>query len=164
MNRLWIIMAVFALAGCSRPIEDLKEMPPKIQRSALAELGRDALVDALREVESKTPISFLKVDEGRVSPVQEVVQRATLFRSAVKKTIGHRFEGTIYNNALVANFKDFKVILYYDAANGSNISSEEFVIYRTVPAGSFDVFSVDVNRPDQTSSYRYAVTEAQRAN
>ncbi len=164
MNRLLIVLVVFALAGCSNPIDDLKEMPPKIQRSALAELGRDALVDALREVESRTPVSFLKVDEGRVSPIQEVIQRETLFRSAVKRTVGHSFEGTIYNNALVANFKDFKIILYYDAANGSNISSEEFVIYRTVSAGSFDTFSVEIDRPDQTSSYRYVVTEAQRAN
>ena len=164
MNRLLTVLVVSALVGCSNPIEDLKDMPPKIQRSALAELGRDVLIDGLREVESKTPVSFLKIDEGRVSPIEEVIQRETLFRSAVKRTVGHRFEGTIYNNALVANFKDFKVILYYDATNGSNISSEEFVIYRTVAAGSFDTFSVEINRPDQTSSYRYTITEAQRAN
>ena len=162
--RFITICAIFALVACSNPTEKLKEMPPKVQRSALAELGREALINGLREVESKTPVSFLSVDEGRITPIQEIIQRETLFRNAVKRTVGHKFEGTIYNNALVANFKDPKVIIYYDAANGSNISSEEFVIYHTVPAGSFDTFSVEINRPDQTSAYRYAITEAKRAN
>ena len=158
--RLITALAILTLFGCSDPTEKLKEMPPKIQRSALAELGREALINGLREVESKTPVSFLRVDEGRVTPIQEIIQRETLFRSAVKRTVGHKFEGTIYNNALVANFKDPKVIIYYDAANGSNISSEEIVLYRTIRAGNYESFSAEINKPDQTESFRYVVTEA----
>ena len=162
--RLITAIAILTLFGCSDPTEKLKEMPPKIQRSVLAELGREALINGLREVESKTPVSFLRVDEGRVTPIQEIIQRETLFRSAVKRTVGHKFEGTIYNNALVANFKDPKVIIYYDAANGSNISSEEIVLYRTIHAGNYESFSVEINKPDQTESYRYAVIEAVRVD
>ena len=159
---LFVLASIFI--SCSTPLEKLKELPPKQQRSALAEIGREALVNALREVEGQTPISFLKINQASVRPIEQVVQRATLFRSAIKKTVGHTFEGSIQNNALVANFKNLKVIIYYDAANGSKISQEELTVFQTIRAGKSVNFSAEINEPDQTSSYRYIITEAARAN
>jgi hypothetical protein len=153
-----------ALLACTSPSEKIKEMPPKQQRSALAEVGRAALVEALREIEGRTPISFLSIKQANVRPIEETIQRETLFRSAVKRTVGFTFEGAIENSALVASFKDFKIIIYYDAENGSNISSEELTVFKTIRAGGSETFRAEINQPDQTRSYRYVITRAVQAN
>ena len=162
MRHLAFLLTCVILFGCATPAEKLKEMPAMGQRNVLAELGRDALVEALREVESRTPVSFLRVENGKVKPIQEIVQRETLFRSAVKRTVGHKFEGVIFNDALVADFKDPKVVIYYVAENGSTISSEELILYRTIPAGKSEAFSAEIKRPDQTHSYRFQVIQGAR--
>lgn len=162
MRYLAFLFTCAVLFACATPSEKLKEMPASGQRNVLAELGRDVLVDALREVESRTPVSFLRVENGKVKPIQEIVQRETLFRSAVKRTIGHKFEGIIFNDALVADFKDPKVVIEYVAENGSKISSEELVLYRTIAAGESEVFSAEIKKPDQTHSYRFQVIQGTR--
>ena len=92
---------------------------------------------------------------------RETVQRATLFSSAITRIVGHKFKGRVENSALVTSFKDFKVYLIYMARNGSEISREEFTIYKTAAAGQSVNFNVEIDRPDQTDSYKYFIFEAE---
>ena len=162
--RFSVPMALLLAVSCQSPMEEIKSMPPAIQKSALAELGREVLVDALREVEGKTPVSFVEIEYPSVKPIRETVQRATLFSSAVTRVVGHTFEGKIVSSAMAADFKDFEVEIAYIASNGSEISRETFTIYKTCRAGEFESFEVELDQPDQTDTYKYLILGAEKAN
>ena len=157
-------IAVVVIAGCQSPSEELKAMPKEVQKSALAELGRDILVDALREVEVQSPISYISISNARVTPIRETVQRATLFSSAVTRVVGHSLSGVIESSALVASFKDVEIEVIYKASNGSEISRQSFIIYKTCLAGNNQSFEIELERPDQTTDYGYIVVNASRAD
>lgn len=76
------------------------------------------------------------------------------------RTVGYKLEGTIENSAMIANFKDIEIEIAYVAGNGSDISSETIKIFETVRAGDSNEFSIKVNRPDQTESFRYTLRSA----
>lgn len=159
-----IVFMVTMMAACQTPSEELRSMPEEVQRHALAELGRDILVDALREVEVKSPISYISVTNARVSPIRETVQRATLFSSAVTRVVGHSLSGVIESSALVASFKDVEIVVTYKASNGSEIARQSFVIYKTCHPGGSQNFEIELERPDQTTDYSYVVLNATRAD
>lgn len=164
LMRFSVPVALLLVASCQTPTEEIKSMPPAIQKSALAELGREVLVNALREVEGKTPVSFVEIESPSVKPIRETVQRSTLFSSAVTRVVGHTFEGKIMSSAMAADFKDFEVEIAYIASNGSEISRETFTIYKTCRAGEFERFEVELNQPDQTDTYKYLILGAEKAN
>jgi hypothetical protein len=163
-NYLLLTLSISILGSCQSPTEEINKMPKEIQRSVLAEFGREALVDALREVEGKTPVSYVEIEDSAVNSIRETVQRATLFSSAITRVVGHKFTGTIQSTALAADFKDFQIEVTYVASNGSDISSQDFTIYRTCRAGDSEPFEFLLDRPDQTSRYRYVILGAERAN
>ena len=164
LQRFSVPIVLLLAVSCQSPTEEIKSMPPAIQKSALAELGREVLVDALREVEGKTPVNFVEIEYPSVKPIRETVQRATLFSSAVTRVVGHTFEGKIVSSAMAADFKDFEVEIAYIASNGSEISRETFIIYKTCRAGEFEGFEVELDQPDQTDTYRYLILGAEKAN
>ena len=121
-------------------------------------------MSALREVEGKTPVSYVGIENGTVSPIRKTVQRSTLFANAITEVVGHKFSGTIRSTAIAANFKDFQIKLTYLASNGSEISSQNFTIYKTCRAGRSENFELKIERPDQTSRYTYLILGAMLEN
>ena len=161
----WITVISFCLfASCQTPSEKLKSLPEQDRRHALTELDRDVLIDALRDVEGKSPISYISVTNARVSPIRETVQRATLFSSAVTRVVGHSLFGVIESSALVASFKDVEIEVIYKASNGSEIARQSFVIYKTCHPGESQRFDIELERPDQATDYSYVVLNASRAD
>ena len=118
------------------------------------------MIDALRDVEGKSPISYISVTNARVSPIRETVQRATLFSSAVTRVVGHSLSGVIESSALVASFKDVEIEVIYKASNGSEIARQSFVIYKTCHPGESQRFDIELERPDQATDYSYVVLNA----
>lgn len=153
-------LVVLSFISCSSPAEKLKGLPAAEQQTAIVQCDREVILAALRQQESDAALSYLKVDQGRIRPIQEVAQRATLFQDAVMRNIGYKLDGIIENSALIADFKDIELEITYIAGNGSTINNESFKIYETVGAGQTEQFSIEINRPDQTESFRYSIKSA----
>jgi hypothetical protein len=158
-STLFAIIAII-LSGCTSLEDKINAKPAIEQRELLAEFDRESLIQAVGDIERSNPLRFLAIPSAGVRPIQEVVQRATLFQGAVKKIVGHKIQGSIVNSALVADYKDFKISLIYVAQNGSEISEEEFVVYTKVSAGTSAMFDVEITKPDQAKSYKYRVVGA----
>lgn len=139
-------------------------MSPDEQRFELAQLSTEVLIDALREREEQSPTNWVEIKNPNVTAIRETVQRETLFRSAITRVTGHKLNGRLQSESLVAEFKDFEIQIVYFASNGSEISREDFTVYKTCRAGKTQAFSVEIQQPDQTSSYKVLLLGAQPAN
>ncbi len=160
MKNAFPALLLLTFLSCSSPAEKLMGLSAYEQQTVIAQCDREVIIAALRQKESDASLQYLKVDNSRIVPIQEVAQRATLFQSAVMRTVGYKLEGTIENSAMIANFKDIEIEIAYVAGNGSDISSETIKIFETVRAGDSNEFSIKVNRPDQTESFRYTLRSA----
>lgn len=161
---LFAILCVLLLTSCQSPAAKIDSMSPKEQRIELAQLKREVLIDALREMEEQSPTKWVEIKNPNVSAIRETVQRETLFRNAITRVTGHKFTGRIQSESLVAQFKDFEIQILYLASNGSEISRENFTIYKTCGAGKAKSFSVEIQQPNQTSNYKYLLLGALPAN
>jgi hypothetical protein len=69
-------------------------------------------------------------------------------------------KGTIYNSATLATFKDVTLTVTYSSNTGTNLYSENFVVYDFIYPGSSTDFNIKTYSPDGTKRIGVKVKSA----
>lgn len=101
------------------------------------------------ESERSAPILFLNVERAALTE--------KLFSFVTDKA---EIEGTIKNNATMTKYKDIKLDVYYYSKTKTVIKTEHFVIYEYISPNSYLPFKIEVEQPENYSSFEVRVLGA----
>jgi hypothetical protein len=146
---LLIISFVIGLTACSSSSSDSVEKT------------EDELKMELLDIEQSDPVRYLYAEDVTMQKQEKKVKDETLFREAVYEDDGAIIEGTIFNKATLAKYKDLRVKVTFYSKTESVISEDEFVIYEFYEPNSSSVLNFKIDEiPSAYHSFTFDIVGA----